>query len=75
MIVPIIAVGLYPKLVTQTYDVKTVAVAAEIQESITQVAQARSQDVIASQSLDIKGMLSAHSPSFHSGVIAPAIPR
>jgi NAD(P)H-quinone oxidoreductase subunit 4 len=75
MIVPIIAVGLYPKLVTQTYDVKTVAVAADIQESITQVAQARSQDAIASQSLGIKGILSAYSPTFPSAAISPVIPR
>jgi NAD(P)H-quinone oxidoreductase subunit 4 len=75
MIVPIVAVGLYPKMVTQTYDVKTVAVAAEIQESITQVAQARSQDAIASRPFGAKGMLSAYSPTFPSAVIAPAIPR
>jgi hypothetical protein len=55
--------------------VKTVAVAAEIQESIMQVAQARSQDAIASQSISSKGVLSTYSPTFPSAVVAPIILR
>jgi len=34
LIVPIIGVGLYPKLATQVYDVKTVEVASRVQDSI-----------------------------------------
>ncbi len=39
LLIPIIGIGLYPKLATQTYDVKTVAVAAHLQQSLTVVAQ------------------------------------
>ena len=35
LLLPIIGIGLYPKLVTQTYDVKTVEVATRIQDSLT----------------------------------------
>ncbi|NJK48275.1 NAD(P)H-quinone oxidoreductase subunit 4 [Candidatus Gracilibacteria bacterium] len=35
----IIGIGFYPKLATQMYDVKTVAVNAEVRESYTQIAQ------------------------------------
>jgi len=38
-LVPIIGIGFYPKLATQVYDVKTVAVNAEIRQSYTQIAQ------------------------------------
>ncbi len=36
----IIGIGFYPKLATQMYDVKTVAVNAQVRQSYTQVAQA-----------------------------------
>ena len=39
LLVPIIAIGLYPKLATQTYDVKTVAVAEGLQGTLTTIAQ------------------------------------
>ena len=39
--VMIIGVGMYPKLATQIYDVKTVALNAEIRQSYTAVAQAK----------------------------------
>ena len=35
MLLPIIGIGFYPKLVTQSYDVKTVEVADRIQDSLT----------------------------------------
>jgi NAD(P)H-quinone oxidoreductase subunit 4 len=42
LLVPIIGIGLYPKLVTQTYDVKTVAVAAQVRAGLPLIAQQRS---------------------------------
>jgi NAD(P)H-quinone oxidoreductase subunit 4 len=42
LLLPIIGIGLYPKLVTQTYDVKTVAVTTHVQESLPLFAQKRS---------------------------------
>lgn len=39
LLVPIIAIGLYPKVVTQTYDVKTVDVAARAGDSLPVVAE------------------------------------
>jgi len=40
LLVPIIGIGLYPKLATQTYDVKTVAVATQVRNVLpTVVAQ------------------------------------
>jgi NAD(P)H-quinone oxidoreductase subunit 4 len=41
-LIMIIGVGLYPKLATQLYDVKTVALNAEIRQSYTEIAQAKS---------------------------------
>lgn len=38
-LVPIIGIGLYPQLATHVYDVKTVAVNAQIRQSYMQVAQ------------------------------------
>ncbi len=42
-LVPIIAIGLYPKLATQIYDVKTVAINAQVRQSYTQIAQVNPQ--------------------------------
>jgi NAD(P)H-quinone oxidoreductase subunit 4 len=42
LLLPIIGIGLYPKLMTQTYDVKAVAVAAEMREVLPIVAQQKS---------------------------------
>ncbi|MDJ0796287.1 MAG: NAD(P)H-quinone oxidoreductase subunit 4 [Calothrix sp. MO_167.B12] len=38
-LIPIIAIGLYPKLATQIYDVKTVAVNTQVRQSYIQIAQ------------------------------------
>lgn len=38
LIVPIIGIGVYPKLATQVYDAKTVTVIAEVQKGLTTVA-------------------------------------
>jgi len=40
-IVSIVAIGLYPKMATQLYDVKTVAVNAQLRDSYTQIAQGK----------------------------------
>ncbi|HBB32680.1 MAG TPA: NAD(P)H-quinone oxidoreductase subunit 4 [Cyanobacteria bacterium UBA8803] len=42
LLVPIIGIGLYPKMVTQTYDVKTVAVTTEVRQALPMIAQERS---------------------------------
>ena len=47
MLLPIIGIGFYPKFATQTYDVKTVAVASNLQENLTLVAQQRQLPYIA----------------------------
>ncbi|MGG6268091.1 NAD(P)H-quinone oxidoreductase subunit 4 [Leptolyngbya sp. AN03gr2] len=39
LVVPIVAIGLYPKLITQTYDVKTVQVAQNARNAVPVVAQ------------------------------------
>lgn len=41
LIIPIIGIGLYPKIATQTYDVKTIEVAAHVQDAMPVVAQRR----------------------------------
>lgn len=39
LLIPIIGIGFYPKLITQTYDVKTVEVAAHMRNAMSVVAQ------------------------------------
>lgn len=39
LIVPVIGIGLYPKLATQTYDVKTVAVSGRVQDTLMLIAE------------------------------------
>ncbi len=43
LLLPIIGIGLYPKVATQTYDIKTTAIALETREIVTIVAQERSR--------------------------------
>jgi NAD(P)H-quinone oxidoreductase subunit 4 len=45
LLLPIIGIGLYPKMATQTYDVKTVAVAAQVRHALPVVAQQRGDRV------------------------------
>lgn len=63
LLLPIIGIGLYPKIATQTYDVKTVAVASQTREAFSTVAQER-------------GVLraSAMTRMFSGGFVAPTIP-
>lgn len=51
LLIPIIGIGFYPKLLTQIYDVKTQAITAQLQQSLTTVAewQDRSKSVAALQ--------------------------
>ncbi|MCP2732429.1 NAD(P)H-quinone oxidoreductase subunit 4 [Limnofasciculus baicalensis] len=42
LLLPIIGIGFYPKMATQTYDVKTVAVTAEVRQALPIIAQERS---------------------------------
>ncbi len=39
LLLPILGIGIYPKLATQLYDVKTVAVAAQVRQALPVVAQ------------------------------------
>jgi NAD(P)H-quinone oxidoreductase subunit 4 len=75
MIAPIIAIGFYPKLATQLYDAKTVAVAAQVQNSVAVVAQAHTHTVIAAQSSHSTTTLANSHPAIASATIAPAISR
>jgi NAD(P)H-quinone oxidoreductase subunit 4 len=59
LLVPIIGVGLYPKLATQTYDVKTVAVVSEVRSAFSVLAQERSH--VYSSSFNIPHLLQAKS--------------
>jgi NAD(P)H-quinone oxidoreductase subunit 4 len=46
-LLPIIAVGLYPKLATQVYDVTTVAINEQLRQSYTQVAASSASNIYA----------------------------
>ncbi|MBI4785074.1 MAG: NAD(P)H-quinone oxidoreductase subunit 4 [Oscillatoriophycideae cyanobacterium NC_groundwater_1537_Pr4_S-0.65um_50_18] len=39
LLIPIIGIGFYPKLITQIYDVKTLAITSRLEEALTQVAE------------------------------------
>ncbi|MEQ9000620.1 MAG: NAD(P)H-quinone oxidoreductase subunit 4 [Coleofasciculus sp. B1-GNL1-01] len=43
LLIPIVGIGLYPKVATQTYDVKTVAVTAQVREALPVIAQERTK--------------------------------
>ena len=42
LIIPIIGIGLYPKLITQTYDSTTVAVSSHLRSALPTIAQSKS---------------------------------
>jgi len=67
LLVPIIGIGLYPKLATRTYDVKTVEVAHRTQAAI---------EIVARQS-DSEKTLQASSPGmfYAPAMVAPALDR
>jgi len=51
LLIPIIGIGIYPKVATQTYDVKTVAVTAHIRDSLPVFAQQKDRSVLYSGGL------------------------
>jgi NAD(P)H-quinone oxidoreductase subunit 4 len=62
-LLPIIGIGFYPKLATQIYDVKTVAVNAQLRQSYSQIAQTNPQ-------IYAKGFLA---PSMAEPEVAPVL--
>lgn len=46
LLIPIIGIGIYPKVATQTYDVKTVAVTAHIRDSLPVFAQQKDRSIL-----------------------------
>lgn len=66
LLIPIVGIGLYPKLVTSTYDVKTVQVANRMRSALPVIVQNR----------EPKTTISTNSFSvWHPGLIAPRIPE
>ncbi len=53
LLVPIIGIGFYPKIVTQTYDVTTVAIAAHLREALPTIAHVEDTSLYA-RSIEIK---------------------
>ncbi|MDC0833136.1 NADH dehydrogenase I subunit 4 Involved in photosystem-1 cyclic electron flow [Geitlerinema sp. FC II] len=51
LLLPIIGIGFYPKIATQTYDVKTTEVAAEVRNALPVFAQRRQQNQLFSGGL------------------------
>jgi NAD(P)H-quinone oxidoreductase subunit 4 len=65
LLIPIIGIGLYPKIATQTYDITTVAVAAHLREALpTAVAEGRDTSLYARSFL----------PNSHNAIASPTIP-
>ncbi len=63
LLLPIIGIGLYPKLATRTYDVKTVEVALKAREAVTPVIAERGNTFRASLN-----------PFYAPGFVAPTLP-
>ncbi|AFZ51290.1 NAD(P)H-quinone oxidoreductase subunit 4 [Dactylococcopsis salina] len=64
LLLPIIGIGLYPKLATRTYDVKTVEVALKAREAVTPVIAERGNTFQASLN-----------PFYAPGFVAPSLPQ
>ena len=64
LLVPIIAIGLYPKLVTNTYDVKTIEVTTKVREALSVMAEQQGNN------LNVNLLSFQQSPA----MIAPHIP-
>ncbi|MFP4692407.1 MAG: NAD(P)H-quinone oxidoreductase subunit 4 [Halothece sp.] len=64
LLLPIIGIGFYPKLATQTYDVKTVEIALKAREAVTPVIAERGNTFRASLN-----------PFYSPGFIAPTLPQ
>jgi NAD(P)H-quinone oxidoreductase subunit 4 len=66
LLIPIIGIGLYPKLVTQTYDITTTAVAAHLREALpTAVAEDKETSLYA-RSIEWKSPTEIASPAIPS---------
>ncbi|GAB4240373.1 MAG: NAD(P)H-quinone oxidoreductase subunit 4 [Stanieria sp.] len=65
LLIPIIAIGLYPKLVTSTYDMKTVEVASKVRAALPVIVKQQESNLNASL------LNTWQSP----GLIAPQLPR
>ncbi len=46
LLVPIVAIGFYPKLLTQVYDSKTMQLTARLRENMPTLAQSKGEDVV-----------------------------
>ncbi|QDZ39219.1 NAD(P)H-quinone oxidoreductase subunit 4 [Euhalothece natronophila Z-M001] len=64
LLLPIIGIGFYPKLATQTYDVKTVEVALKARDAVTPVIAERGNTFRASLN-----------PFYSPGFVAPTLPQ
>jgi NAD(P)H-quinone oxidoreductase subunit 4 len=69
LLIPIIAIGLYPKLATSTYDVKTVEVASKVRAALPVIAEHQpslNQNLISSlpSTGAFKGMMPLTAPKF-----------
>ncbi|HEY9695566.1 MAG TPA: NAD(P)H-quinone oxidoreductase subunit 4 [Oculatellaceae cyanobacterium] len=75
LIVPIIGIGLYPKVATQTYDVKTVEVAAHVREVLPLVAQKQANFRTASVTPLYSGdLIAPHLPGVEKQPLVSVIP-
>jgi NAD(P)H-quinone oxidoreductase subunit 4 len=64
LLIPIIGIGIYPKVATQTYDVKTVAVTAHVRDSLPVFAQQKDRSILYSG-----GFFAPEIPSSTSGTL------
>ena len=64
IIIPVIAVGFYPKLLTNTYDAKTVELANRAQAAIPVVAEHKAQSLEANLTATLTGE-SLTAPTLH----------
>lgn len=63
LLVPVIGIGLYPKLATQTYDAKTVAVLDRVQDTMVLIADQPDQPMFSAIA----------SPERTASLVAPTI--
>lgn len=68
LLLPIIGIGLYPKMLTQTYDVKTVAIANQVRHALPVIAQDRSH--LYSEAFTAP-QLPTHQPQPLLGIVQP----
>ena len=69
LLIPIIGIGLYPKLATQTYDRTTVAVAAHLRAALPTVAQSGDNSLYA-RSTDWKSQAAVSAPKMATKLVS-----